>query len=569
MRLFRLLHLLTVAALSLVALVAFGLSVSLIATAGSKITRAQKHLAELLSPPIPLTADISLPRPETLTLRFQNIQASTSSASLLRTVTADEALFIPILHPTSVRDKQTNFLVFTSIKQQLTWDETKVRAFVASVSARVETHALPPAVTWAAGKNPTYVIFPGKSGTGLDIDRTVELLLSNSELTATITGPATQVFPPLNTLQLTVAKERLAKLFSAPLSFTAQNKTFTIAPSLLARLVTLPHGFSREEVSALISSWAKGFDIEVVEPELAFDGKKIQTFRAPIEGRRLDQEKNTELLLATLVSLEETGNHDTKELRVLTDSPKVTLDSLNDLGITERIGRGDSEYHHSIPNRIFNVALATSRIHSKIIMPGETFSFNRTLGEVSAGTGFKQAYVIDKGQTILGDGGGVCQVSSTFFRALLSAGLPIVSRRGHSYRVGYYEQNSRPGFDATVSAPSPDLTFINDTGAPILINAQADSKNVRMYIELYGKSDGRKAEILNYKQWDSSPAPPPSYQDDPTLPIGVIKQIDFAAPGLKTSFEYRVVYPDGRVKGTTYLTAYIPWQARFLRGTKP
>jgi vancomycin resistance protein YoaR len=76
----------------------------------------------------------------------------------------------------------------------------------------------------------------------------------------------------------------------------------------------------------------------------------------------------------------------------------------------------------------------------------------------------------------LGDGGGVCQVSTTLFRSVLDAGLKVTRRLPHSYRVSYYELDTKPGVDATVYAGETDFRFINDTDHHILIHAEADSK---------------------------------------------------------------------------------------------
>ncbi|HZQ29900.1 MAG TPA: VanW family protein, partial [Patescibacteria group bacterium] len=172
------------------------------------------------------------------------------------------------------------------------------------------------------------------------------------------------------------------------------------------------------------------------------------------------------------------------------------------------------------------------------------------------------------GKTVLGDGGGVCQVSTTFFRALLNAGLPIVERHPHSYRVGYYEQDSPPGLDATIYYPSVDLKFRNDTGNYILIQTVVDYDNLRLTFNLYGTKDGREVSISNSVITNQTPAPPPLYQDDPTLPKGVIKQVDFEAAGADVYFT-REVRKNGRVVlADKFVSNYQPWQAVFLRGTQ-
>ena len=216
------------------------------------------------------------------------------------------------------------------------------------------------------------------------------------------------------------------------------------------------------------------------------------------------------------------------------------------------------------------MALAASKLHGVLIKPGEVFSFNNTLGDVSASTGFQPAYIIKAGRTVLGDGGGVCQVSTTLFRAALNTGLPIIERQAHAYRVHYYEEAGfKAGLDATVFSPSVDLKIKNDTPGYILIQTNIDETVPSLTFELYGTGDGRKTEILDHKVWGITSPPPPLYQDDPTLQLGVVKQVDFSAWGAKASFQYKVTAEDGRVlQDQVFYSNFRPWQAVFLKGTK-
>jgi vancomycin resistance protein YoaR len=172
-----------------------------------------------------------------------------------------------------------------------------------------------------------------------------------------------------------------------------------------------------------------------------------------------------------------------------------------------------------------------------------------------------------EGRTVLGDGGGVCQVSTTLFRAVLAAGLPVLERRAHSYRVGYYEQNSPPGFDATVYSPTTDFKFKNDTPAYILIQAKADNQTSTLIIELWGTNDGRIAKTTKPVITDQVPPPEDLYQDDPALRAGQIKQVDWKAFGAKVKFDYHVERHGEILSHQTFSSNYRPWQAVFLRGT--
>jgi len=311
-------------------------------------------------------------------------------------------------------------------------------------------------------------------------------------------------------------------------------------------------------------------DIPVQEALFAFAGGKVTAFKPSRDGRKLNT-ASTKANFSKLLANVPTSQEQILTLALVVDpiQPTIQTQETNVLGVQERVGRGYSEFAHSIPGRIHNVALTASKIHGILIKPGETFSFNNAVGDISAATGFQPAYIIKDGRTVLGDGGGVCQVSTTLFRAALAAGLPIVKRQAHAYRVGYYEQAGyKAGIDATVFAPSVDFQFQNDTPGYILIQTNTDRKNLTLTIDLYGTSDGRKAEILNQIVGSITPPPPDLYQDDPTLPAGTVKQVDFAAWGAKTSFQYKVTRNGEILEDQTFYSNFRPWQAVYLRGTQ-
>lgn len=248
--------------------------------------------------------------------------------------------------------------------------------------------------------------------------------------------------------------------------------------------------------------------------------------------------------------------------------PEITLAKANNFGIEELIGEGVSNYSHSIPGRIHNVIFGAAKFNGVLIPKGKKFSFNDTIGDISASTGYQPAYIIKEGKTVLGDGGGVCQISTTLFRAALNSGLPITERYAHAYRVSYYENDSKPGLDATVFAPSVDLKIENNTPAAILIQTSVDEENMLLYFRLYGKKDGRNAEISTPILWDVAPPPPALYQDDPTLKRGITKQVDFPAWGGKASFNYKVTKGGQVMFEKKFFSSYKPWQAIYLVGVQ-
>ncbi len=300
---------------------------------------------------------------------------------------------------------------------------------------------------------------------------------------------------------------------------------------------------------------------EVQEPVFKYENNRVLEFIAPQEGRQLDIE-----VAAALINQALRSNTQVKEvaLPVSVVLPKDQL--VNDLGIKENLGQGFSRFAGSIANRIYNVGLAASRINGVLIPPGETFSFNQSVGDISAASGYKQAYVIKSGKTELDDGGGVCQVSTTLFRAVLNAGLPIVSRTAHAYRVGYYEQGFPPGIDATIFQPSVDFKFKNDTGKHILI--QTETVGTTLTINLYGTPDGRLAVLSTPVISSSTPPPPEIRQDDPTLPKGTVKQVEHAAWGAKVSFKRTVTRGGVELINETFYSNYKAWANAYLVGTK-
>ncbi len=315
-------------------------------------------------------------------------------------------------------------------------------------------------------------------------------------------------------------------------------------------------------------------DLVNIPPEDAlfdFRDGKVTAFKLSKDGRKLDKYKATKEFQDIITSLpQQSGSTIRFPVPIEIARPTVSTDKLNTFGVKELISTGYSKFSGSIPGRIHNVEKAASIFHGHLIKPGEEFSYNDIIGDISVATGYLQAYVIKDGKTVLGDGGGVCQVSSTLFRAALNAGLPITERRAHAYRVHYYEDGGfKPGLDATVYAPSVDFRFKNDTPASILIQTKINKDTDELTIDFYGSKDGRKAEILNHKVWDVVGAPAPRYDDDPTLPVGVVKQVDFAAGGAKASFQYKVTNADGTTRiDETYFSNFRPWQAVFLKGTK-
>lgn len=302
----------------------------------------------------------------------------------------------------------------------------------------------------------------------------------------------------------------------------------------------------------------------VADAKFVFDAgsKRVKEFQAAADGREVDLPQTATLITQAIVG---NGSKDI-DLPVKVTKSKLATADTNSYGITGLLGEGFSNFAGSIENRIYNIGLAASRINGTLIPAGAFFSFNATVGDISGASGYKPAYVIKSGRTVLDDGGGVCQVSTTLFRAVLNSGLPVIKRVAHAYRVGYYEQGFPPGLDATVFAPSVDFQFKNDTTSYILI--QAHPAGTTLTIDLYGSPDGRVATLTRPVVTDQTPPPTELRQDDPTLPRGEVKQVDWSAWGANVTFYRTVKRGNETLISEKWFSAYKPWQAIYLVGTK-
>ena len=233
-----------------------------------------------------------------------------------------------------------------------------------------------------------------------------------------------------------------------------------------------------------------------------------------------------------------------------------------ELGITELVSESTTYYWGSWPNRRSNIALGAGKLNGIIIAPGEEFSFNDYLGEISPEAGYLEGSVILGGATVTGIGGGICQVSTTMYRAAFGGGYAITERNSHGYRVGYYEYaNAGPGLDAAIWQPEIDLRFQNNTPYHLLIESS-----------FLGAKDALQFRIYSTRHWrtviesaivrDIVPAPDDKFVEAEDLYSGQIRQIDYAADGADV-WVYRNVYDraGNLVKRDQVFTRYQPWQA--------
>lgn len=250
---------------------------------------------------------------------------------------------------------------------------------------------------------------------------------------------------------------------------------------------------SSEKMGEYLVSISPLVNIQPVNAKFKLVDGKAEEFVPSEYGRRLDVDTSKRIISDAIINgLKEAT------LPVEIIEPAITLNRVNELGITTLIGRGESDFKGSPLSRIHNIKVGSAKYNGEILKPGETFSFNSILGEADEQSGYQPELVIKKGKLTYEYGGGLCQVSTTLFRAAIMAGLPILERRPHSFPVRYYDPQ---GFDATIYPGVVDLKFKNDTLNHILIQSRIEG--TKLTFDIYGPTDSRKVALegpIQYEQ---------------------------------------------------------------------
>ena len=327
--------------------------------------------------------------------------------------------------------------------------------------------------------------------------------------------------------------------------------------------------YDQNYLKQLLSELAQSYKQSPINARFDFSDNKVKAFQVEQKGYELEIDL-IQPQVEQILSKQRFQPQKTAQIVIAKKvlEPEIRLASISRWGIKELVGKGSSLFAGSAPERVHNIVTGANKINGLIIKPEQTFSFNEFLGEISSRTGFTAAFVIKNGKTVLDDGGGICQVSTTMFRTALNAGLPIIERTAHAYRVGYYEQDSKPGMDATIYLPSVDLKFKNDYQSALLIQTEVDLEQMQLTFKFFGTKDNRQVELSDITMWNISAPPEPEYIDDFSLLEGVVKQVDFAAWGTSTKFTYKVTYPNGQINEQEFVSNFRPWKAVYLVGKK-
>ncbi|MBI4812373.1 VanW family protein [Candidatus Falkowbacteria bacterium] len=290
------------------------------------------------------------------------------------------------------------------------------------------------------------------------------------------------------------------------------------------------------------------------------DGRVIE-FQASRDGWEVGAEETFKKIGAVILEI----NAGKKEIELAIKETKSSIraEEINNLGIREIIGTGESNFTGSPANRRHNIKTGAAALNGVLIKPGEEFSLVKTLGKIDALTGYLPELVIKENKTTPEYGGGLCQIGTTMFRAALASGLPITARRNHSYRVSYYEP---AGTDATIYDPYPDLRFINDTPNYILIQRRIEGDN--LYFDFWGTKDGRIVGKTKPTIYNIVKPGPAKLIETLNLKPGEKKCTEKPHNGADAYFDYKVVYPNNETREKRFSSHYVPWREVCLIGVE-
>lgn len=244
-------------------------------------------------------------------------------------------------------------------------------------------------------------------------------------------------------------------------------------------------------------------------------------------------------------------------------TPKVTINNIGSEAFPDLLATYSTNFSARNVSRTTNIKLASAKINGTVLMPGNTFSYNKTVGKRTAAAGFKEAAVYSGGEVTTGIGGGICQVSSTLYNSVLLSNLSIVERYNHGFNPGYVPA----GRDATVSWGGPDFKFKNTRKYPVKIVSSVSRGTIT--VKIFGLKEENEYDveiqsyITGYIQYKTI------NKNDANLNVGQTKVIESGSNGCK-SVCYRILKQNGQVVSKKLLSSdtYNPHNRIVAVGTK-
>ncbi|MFD4239663.1 VanW family protein [Streptomyces sp. NPDC058542] len=374
-------------------------------------------------------------------------------------------------------------------------DKAKARASLAEEAKSYDRKAREGAITFRAGEP-----VPARPVTGrsLDVDGAVEKLASQvpGRGRESLRLPVRTTEPQVDAAEVKRAmKEFATPAMSAPVVLTVGGQKIEIGPAALSKhLIMKPDGDKPLapvlDGKGLLAEPTVGSQLalaldEPANAELSLDGGRVAVAS---DGRAGQDVTAAALQKAVLPLLARSGTARTGAVGVEETEPRLTRDNLGSLGIKEQMSTFTVDFEPD-PYRVTNIGRAAELINGSVVLPDETWSFNRTVGERTEANGFVDGVIINNDRFEKTAGGGVSAVATTVFNALFFAGVKPVEYGAHSFYIERYPE----GREATVAWGSLDLKFRNDSGNAIYIDARATDTSVTITFLGTKKYDGIEA----------------------------------------------------------------------------
>jgi vancomycin resistance protein YoaR len=452
----------------------------------------------------------------------------------------------------------------------VSYDETRAQAYLTQLAREIERA---PADAQVRLDGAQIAIVGAAIGRQVLVDATLSHVSQQLQafVPATIPLQTREIPPRLDDATVAAARAQIETILQGPLALRVDKNEYEWTVADLADMIIINRVPSAEGdriavtldqdmIARRIRQIADETEKPGTRPRVAWNNGDLKIMKPGKPGLRLDEARARDMVIAAAM-----GRDRTLDLPMVPTDPPVTEANLHQLGIRELVSIGKSDFTGSAAYRIHNIGVGMQLLNGLLIAPGEEFSFNKNIGQINAANGFVEGAAIIQNRTQQEFGGGICQDSTTMFRAAFWAGLPITERWGHSFYISWYDKyalgprGNGPGLDATIFTGGPDLKFINDTGAWLLIQAWSNPKTGVAQIELYGTKPNRTVD-LTHKVYDHTPAPSePVFVADPKVPRGTIKHTDKARGGM-TIDVYRLVVENGAPRPPElFRTRFRPW----------
>ncbi len=524
-----------------------------------------------------------LHEPVTLTFEDQSWQPSLSQLGVVFDTHAVAAQILQIGRRGHVLNRLREQWILwqhgMDVAPRLTIDQARLQAYLQTLAPAIEAPPRDAALRVTAGK---ILGMPGQPGRQLLIDESAhDLVLALQTLTPQhVELRSRSLAPTINDVALQAAQQQAEIFLSSPLLMTRGEANWTWHPESIAALLHIhPVGaelaveIDPERLSRAVADLAQMTDSDKREPRVRFGNGGVYIVEEGQQGWRLIQDEAAHLIHTALQERRRSNRVVALPFEEL--HPRVTAENLGDLGITQLLAEGYSSFAGSAQYRITNIKMGATRTDGILIAPDEEFSFNAQVGDINAANGFVEGYAIIGNRTQLEWGGGICQNSTTIFRAAFWAGLPITERYAHPFYISWYDRfafgpyGDGAGMDATIYTGVNDLKFVNDTGNWLLMETTVDEVNQVLAVRLYGTNPGREVVLDGPYVSNEVPAPAtPVYIDDPGQPRGTIYQSDVARNG-RDIVVYRAIVEQGvEVRRDSFFTRFKAWPNVFVRGTR-